>query len=74
MAADLAVSAPDMLRQSQVFNWTGFYAGIEGGGGWDFARQTDALGFNSGGYAASGGLIGGTLGYNLADQPVGPRP
>ena len=65
MAADLAVRAPTRyVAPVSVYNWTGFYVGIEGGGGWGWAQQTDALGFNSGGYNVSGGLIGGTLGYN----------
>jgi outer membrane immunogenic protein len=65
MAADLAVRAPARyVAPVSVYNWTGFYVGIEGGGGWGFARQRDALGFNSGGYNVSGGLVGGTLGYN----------
>jgi outer membrane immunogenic protein len=49
MAADVAVRAPARyVAPVSVYNWTGFYAGIEGGGGWGFARQRDALGFNSG--------------------------
>jgi opacity protein-like surface antigen len=65
MAADVAVRAPARyVAPVSVYNWTGFYVGIEGGGGWGFARQRDALGFNSGGYNVSGGLVGGTLGYN----------
>ena len=65
MAADLAVRAPARyVAPVSVYNWTGFYVGIEGGGGWGFARQRDALGFNSGGYNVSGGLVGGTVGYN----------
>jgi outer membrane immunogenic protein len=65
MAADVAVRAPARyVAPVAVYNWTGFYVGIEGGGGWGFARQRDALGFNSGGYNVSGGLVGGTLGYN----------
>src|SRR5947209_4434645 len=64
MAADLAVRAPARyVAPVSVYNWTGFYVGIEGGGGWGVARQTDPLGFNTG-YNVSGGLVGGTLGYN----------
>jgi len=43
-----------------IYNWTGFYAGINGGGGWgrsDFANL-------------SGGLVGGTLGYNWQSGPI----
>jgi outer membrane immunogenic protein len=45
-------------------NWTGPYAGVEGGYGWGSAEQTDPSGFDSGRYSTSGGLVGGTLGYN----------
>ena len=56
-------SAADMARQMPVkapayvapyYNWTGFYAGINGGGGWGSAGNLDT----------SGGFVGGTLGYN----------
>ena len=43
----------------QVYNWTGFYIGINGGGG--FGRsQWDS----TGSFDISGGLVGGTVGYN----------
>jgi outer membrane immunogenic protein len=43
----------------QVYNWTGFYIGINGGGG--FGRsQWDS----TGSFDLSGGLVGGTVGYN----------
>src|SRR5262249_10917920 len=41
--------------------WTGFYVGINGGGGWGNS-QWDGLIINS--FDVSGGLIGGTVGYN----------
>ena len=44
------------------YNWTGFYLGINGGGGWgssDFSAP-----FATGSFNTSGGLVGGTLGYN----------
>lgn len=47
-----------------VSGWQGFYIGIEGGGAWGHAEQTDATGFNSGRFNTSGGLLGGTIGYN----------
>jgi outer membrane immunogenic protein len=42
-----------------MYNWTGFYLGINGGGGWGRSQWdgVDKL-------AVSGGLIGGTIGYN----------
>jgi outer membrane immunogenic protein len=44
--------------------WSGFYIGIEGGGGFGRARQSDPLPFDSGSFDVSGGLVGGTIGYN----------
>ncbi|MGC2114583.1 MAG: outer membrane beta-barrel protein, partial [Pseudolabrys sp.] len=45
------------------YNWTGFYVGINGGGGWGRSEWTNAAG-SSGGFDVSGGLVGGTIGYN----------
>jgi outer membrane immunogenic protein len=45
------------------YNWTGFYIGINGGGGWGNSDWTDALG-STGSFDISGGLVGGTVGYN----------
>ncbi len=42
-----------------VYNWTGFYIGINGGGGWGRSRWDTADSFNT-----SGWLVGGTAGYN----------
>jgi outer membrane immunogenic protein len=62
-AADLPRPAPQPYYKApafvQAYNWTGFYIGVNGGGG--FGRSTwDSTGtFN-----ISGGLVGGTLGYN----------
>ena len=42
------------------YNWTGFYVGINGGGGWGHS-DWDAYGT---GFKTSGGLVGGTVGYN----------
>jgi outer membrane immunogenic protein len=47
-----------------IATWQGFYIGLEGGGGWGHTTQTDTTGFSSGRYDVSGGLVGGTLGYN----------
>jgi outer membrane immunogenic protein len=60
-AADLSpapyYSAPHFLPP--VYSWTGFYLGLNGGGAigrsnWD----------TTGGFNISGGLVGGTVGYN----------
>jgi outer membrane immunogenic protein len=45
-----------------AYNWTGFYVGINGGGGW--GRANTSAPFTSGNFNTSGGLVGGTIGYN----------
>ncbi|MGA2565990.1 MAG: outer membrane protein [Pseudolabrys sp.] len=47
---------------SPSYNWTGFYVGINGGGGW--GRSDYSAPLSSGAFDTSGGLVGGTLGYN----------
>lgn len=55
--AEMPVKAPAYMP---AFSWTGFYVGINGGGG--FGRSNwSALGTN---LDTSGGLVGGTVGYN----------
>jgi outer membrane immunogenic protein len=44
------------------YTWTGFYVGINGGGG--FGRSDVAAPFSTGTFNTSGGVVGGTLGYN----------
>jgi outer membrane immunogenic protein len=47
------------------FSWTGLYFGLNGGGGWGRSSHTDTnFGNSTGEFGISGGLIGGTLGYN----------
>ena len=45
-----------------VYNWTGFYVGINGGGGWGKSDWSNA--FGTADAKLSGGLVGGTIGYN----------
>jgi outer membrane immunogenic protein len=60
-AADLprqmAVKAP--VYAAPYYNWTGLYVGINGGGAWGNSRWDSTGSFNT-----SGGMVGGTLGYN----------
>jgi outer membrane immunogenic protein len=42
-----------------VYNWTGFYVGINGGGAWGTSNWS-----STGDFDVSGGMIGGTVGYN----------
>jgi outer membrane immunogenic protein len=46
------------------YNWSGFYVGVVGGGGWGDSKHSDGVGTTSGHFDQSGGTIGGTLGYN----------
>jgi outer membrane immunogenic protein len=46
---------------SQAYNWTGAYVGLNGGGGWGHSNFSAPF---AGSPNLSGGLIGGTLGYN----------
>jgi outer membrane immunogenic protein len=64
-AADLprpAFKAPVFV--APFFSWTGFYVGINGGYGWGKSDWTNILG-TTGDFNVKGGLVGGTLGYNL---------
>ena len=74
MAADLPVKAPPPAPGAPVWNWTGFYIGVNGGYSW--GRSSRDLNFfnplngvtlasgTGGGRDMNGGLFGGQLGYN----------
>jgi outer membrane immunogenic protein len=50
------------VYMAPAYNWTGFYVGVNGGGGWGHSDWSNPSGtLNS---KLSGGLVGGTLGYN----------
>ncbi len=51
-----------------AYNWTGFYVGINGGGG--FGRSDWSAPLATGSFNLSGGLVGGTVGYNWQTGPV----
>jgi outer membrane immunogenic protein len=62
-AADLplkAKAAPAPI----LYNWTGLYAGVSGGWAGSSQDWTAVGGVTTGNFTGSGGLIGGTLGYN----------
>jgi outer membrane immunogenic protein len=66
LAADFPQEPPPQPVYAPVvpiYNWTGFYVGINGGWGVGTAKWTGP--FSSGSQSDSGGLIGGTLGANL---------
>ncbi len=48
-----------------AYNWSGFYLGINGGGGWGRSNWT-----TTGSFDTSGGLVGGTIGYNYQINQV----
>jgi outer membrane immunogenic protein len=58
-AADLQPYYQPGPAYNSIYTWTGFYLGINGGGGWG-RSQWDAVDT----FDLSGGLIGGTVGYN----------
>lgn len=65
VAADLprpTYKAP--MYVAPYFSWTGFYVGINGGYGWGKSNWSNAL-VSTGDFNVKGGLIGGTIGYNL---------
>ena len=67
-----AANAADIQRRQAMpvkapvyavpYNWTGFYVGVNGGVG--FGRSTWSGATGSSGFNTSGGLVGGTIGYN----------
>src|SRR5215475_9486339 len=64
-AADLAArpftKAPPMV--AAVYDWTGFYIGVNGGGGFSH-NSWDLVGVGrEGSHDASGGTVGGQIGY-----------
>jgi outer membrane immunogenic protein len=50
------------------FTWTGWYIGLDGGGGWGQTSHTAAViglpAASTDNFGTSGGLAGGTIGYN----------
>lgn len=76
-AADMAVKARPAPTPVEVWNWTGFYIGINGGYGWNQSQDVAVSGSNVivvsqpgtvpffvPGLEPKGGLIGGTVGWN----------
>jgi outer membrane immunogenic protein len=71
-AADLSRRYPAPAQQvnkapiySPVYNWTGMYIGINGGGAWGQSGWD-----TTGNFDMHGWLFGGTLGYNWQAGPV----
>jgi outer membrane immunogenic protein len=70
-AADLAVKAPVYKAPVIIpFSWTGFYIGANGGGAWGTTDWTYVVnGSGTANHNTSGGLAGGTAGYNWQFAP-----
>jgi outer membrane immunogenic protein len=70
-AADMPAKAP-VYRAAPVamYNWTGFYLGVQGGYAWGSSVQffSAAGGGTTDRYNINGGVFGGTLGYNWQIQ------
>ncbi len=67
-AADLPVAPAPYYKApvyAPAYNWSGFYLGINGGGGWGRSTWT-----TTGSFDTSGGLVGGTIGYNYQINQV----
>jgi outer membrane immunogenic protein len=79
LAATAAAMAADLPYRNQMpvkapaygpaFSWTGFYIGVNGGGAFGNSSYNFA-GLTSTGFDTSGGLVGGTIGFNYQMGPV----
>jgi outer membrane immunogenic protein len=72
-AADLAArpytKAPPMVAAT-IYDWSGFYIGVNGGGGWSHNSWDLVGGPSHGSHDASGGTAGGQIGYRWQTGPV----
>ncbi len=71
-AADLAArpytKAPPMVAAT-IYDWSGFYIGVNGGGGWSH-DSWNTFGLGEGSHDANGGTAGGQIGYRWQTGPV----
>jgi len=56
---------PPAFAAVKVYDWTGFYVGLNVGGAFGSTDWTSVPDLTSGRSNVSGGLVGGTAGYNL---------
>src|SRR5262245_4239197 len=70
-SADLAVKAPP-APVAAVYNWTGFYVGVNGGWGWGQQDPFNLLPgrFDRDSFNINGGLVGGTFGAQIQQGAV----
>jgi len=59
------LAPPPAFPVARIYDWTGFYVGINGGGAFGTAAWTSVPDAASGRSNVAGGLVGGTAGYNL---------
>jgi outer membrane immunogenic protein len=67
IAADIPARMPTKapVYAPAMYNWSGWYIGIQGGYGFGRSSWTDtATGLSTGGFDVDGALLGGTLGVN----------
>src|SRR3974390_331157 len=74
LAADLPqrpVAAP-LMSPTPVYNWTGIYFGINGGGGWGSQEALNLITnrFANDSINLSGGVVGGTAGAQIQSGHV----
>ncbi|MGJ4893269.1 outer membrane protein [Bradyrhizobium sp. HKCCYLR20261] len=66
LAADLAArpytKAPPPVMAA-IYDWSGFYIGVNGGGGWTHNTWDVVGGGREGSHDSSGGTVGGQVGY-----------
>ncbi len=63
-AGDILDAPPAFSKYAAVYDWTGLYIGINGGGGWGRVPWTSGPDATVGSTNVSSGLFGGTIGYN----------
>jgi outer membrane immunogenic protein len=63
-AGDFLDAPPAFSKAPAVYDWTGLYIGINGGGGWGREPWNSGPDLSTGSTNVSTGLFGGTLGYN----------
>src|SRR5262249_12802901 len=68
-AARPYTKAPPMVAAA-IYDWSGFYIGVNGGGGWTHNTWDLVGGGREGSNDASGGTVGGQIGYRWQTGPV----